>query len=69
MEKFVNLSELFAHCVSFLEVFNRVDHELLEYHNDGQVDGERGEVLVVDDGDKVTNVGIDEGEHVGLVDG
>lgn len=63
------MSELFAHCESFFEVFERVDEKLLENHDDGQVDCERGEVLVVDDGDEVTNVGIDECEHIGLVDG
>ena len=63
-----DLLELAADQHLVLVELEQVHEDLLEDHDDDQVDCQRAEVLIVKNDDKVGNVGVDELEHVDLVD-
>lgn len=67
-EKRFNLFEFPAYSDLLVEELEDVDEDLLEDHNDDQVENESAVVLIVDDGHEVGDVCVDKLEHVGLVD-
>ena len=67
-EEFFNLFDLIADLDLFLEELQTVDEYLFEDHDHKQISCQSREALAVKGRNEVTDVGVDELEHVDLVD-
>ena len=67
-EELLDLVDLSTDKDLFFVELENVEEHLLEYHDDEQIQCECLKVLIVDDGNKVGDVIVDELEDVDLVD-
>lgn len=66
-KQIIALFDLAPNCKLLREIFERIGEDLLEDHDDNQIDHQRVEVLEVHDGNEVRDVIVDELEHEGLI--